>query len=63
MFLDERLSMALKEIERSDMLSEKNYTEAQLLDILLKNPKKKKELSKNKEYAKIIKRFEEGGLI
>ena len=63
MFVDERLSMALKEIERTDMLNEKNYTETQLLDILIKNPKKKKELSKNKVYAKIIKRFEEGGLI
>ena len=63
MFLDDRLNMAIKEIERSDMLNEKNYTESQLLDILLKNPKKEKELSKNKEYAKLIARFREGGLI
>jgi len=63
MFLDERLNMTIKEIERTDLLSEKNYTESQLLDILIKNPKKEKELSKNKEYAKLIKRFKEGGLL
>jgi hypothetical protein len=63
MFFDEKLNMTIKEIERSDMLDEANYTESQLLDILMKNPKKKKELSKNKAYAKLIKRFEEGGLI
>ena len=27
MFLDDRLNMAIKEIERTDLLSEKNYTE------------------------------------
>jgi hypothetical protein len=53
MFFDEKLNMTIKEID----------TESQLLDILMKNPKKKKELSKNKAYAKLIKRFEEGGLI
>jgi hypothetical protein len=63
MFLDDRLNMTIKEIERSDMLDEANYTESQLLDILMKNPKKEKELSKNKVYAKLIKRFKEGGLI
>jgi len=63
MFLDDRLNMTINEIERTDALNEKNYTESQLLDILMKNPKKEKELSKNKEYAKLIKRFKEGGLI
>jgi len=59
-----KLDLALREIEKVGVLNEsKEYTEEQLIDIILKNPKKEKNLSKDRRYAKIIKRLKEGGLI
>jgi hypothetical protein len=60
--IDLILERALKEIDRTDMLNEQ-FSEEEIFDILTKNPKKEKELMKNKKYAKIIKRLKEGGLI
>lgn len=62
--MNKKLSLAIKEIEKIDLLfEEKRYTEEQLLDILLKYPKREKKFAEDKEYAKIIDGLKEGGLL
>jgi len=64
MLLSDKLKLAIREVEYIDLLSEsKRYTEEELLDIMLDNPDMEKRLAQDLEYAEIIERFKEGGLI
>ena len=64
MLQSDRLLLAIKEVEFTDMLSEsKKYTEEELLDIIIDNPSFEEKLVQNDEYANIIEKFREGGLI
>jgi hypothetical protein len=63
MSLDKRLNLALREIERTEMLNEDRYTEDEILDIIMSDSGQIERLLKDKEYTEIIERLREGGLI
>jgi hypothetical protein len=63
MSLDKRLNLALREIERTDMLNEDRYTEDEILDIIVSDSGRIERLLRDKEYTEIIERLREGGLI
>jgi len=63
MSLDKRLNLALREIERTDMLNEDRYTEDEILDIIVNDSGQIEKLLRDKEYTEIIERLREGGLI
>ncbi len=63
MSLDRKLNLALKEIERTDMLNEDRYTEDEILDIIMSDSGQIERLLRDKEYSEIIERLREGGLI
>ncbi len=60
MTLDRKLNVVLREIDRTDMLSEERYTEDEILDMIIDDSEKIEKLSKDNEYLKIIKRLKEG---
>ena len=63
MALDRKLNLALREIDRTDMLNEEKYTEDEILDIIVNDSGQIERLLKDKEYTEIIERLKEGGLI
>jgi hypothetical protein len=60
MSLDDRLNLALREIDRTDMLNEERYTEDEILDMIIDDSEQIEKLSRDNEYLKIIKRLKEG---
>jgi len=60
MSLDDKLNLALREIDRTDMLNEDRYTEDEILDIITNDTEQIEKLSRDKEYLEIIKRLKEG---
>jgi hypothetical protein len=60
MSLDRKLNLALREIERTDMLNEDRYTEDEILDMIIDDSEKIERLERDKEYLEIIKRLKEG---
>ena len=60
MSLDRKLNLALREIDRTDMLSEDRYTEDEILDMITNDTEQIEKLSRDKEYLEIIKRLREG---
>jgi hypothetical protein len=63
MSLDDKLNLALREIDRTDMLNESRYTEDEILDIIVNDSGQIERLLRDKEYSEIIERLREGGLI
>ena len=63
MSLSKKFDLALKEIDRTDMLNEDRYTEDEVLDIIVNDSGQIERLLKDKEYSEIIERLREGGLI
>lgn len=60
MSLDRKLNLALREIDRTDMLNEDRYTEDEILDIITNDNEQIEKLSRDREYLEIIKRLREG---
>lgn len=60
MSLDRKLNLALREIDRTDMLNEEKYTEDEILDMIIDDSEQIEKLSRDNEYLKIIKRLKEG---
>jgi hypothetical protein len=60
MSLDRKLNLALREIDRTDMLNEERYTEDEILDMIIDDSEQIEKLSRDNEYLKIIKRLKEG---
>jgi hypothetical protein len=60
MSLDRKLNLALREIDRTDMLNEDRYTEDEILDMIIDDSEKIERLERDKEYLEIIKRLKEG---
>jgi hypothetical protein len=56
----DKLNLALREIDRTDMLNEDRYTEDEILDIITNDTEQIEKLSRDKEYLEIIKRLREG---
>jgi len=63
MTINKKLDLALREIDRTDMLNENKYTEDEILDIIVNDAEQIEKLSRDKEYSDIIERLKEGGLI
>jgi hypothetical protein len=63
MSLDRKLNLALREIERSDMLNESRYTEDEILNIITNDSGQIEKLLRDKEYSQIIEKLREGGLV
>jgi predicted GTPase len=62
--LSDRLKMAIKEVEFTDLLTEnKRYTDDELLDILIDNPGIEDKFAQDEQYVDIIEKLKEGGLI
>jgi len=62
--LSDRLKMAIEEVEFTDLLSEnKRYTDEELLDILIDSTRVGERLAQDEQYAEIIEKLKEGGLI
>lgn len=56
--------MAIREVEFTDLLTEeKQYTDEELLDVLIENPGIEDRLAQNERYADVIEKLKEGGLI
>jgi hypothetical protein len=60
MSIDRKLNLALREIDRTDMLNEERYTEDEILDMIIDDSEKIERLERDKEYLEIIKRLKEG---
>jgi hypothetical protein len=56
----DKLNLALREIDRTDMLNEDRYTEDEILDMITNDTEQIEKLSRDKEYLEIIKRLREG---
>jgi len=63
MSLSKKFDLAMREIDRTDMLSENRYTEDEILDIIMNDSGQIERLLRDKEYSEIIERLREGGLI
>lgn len=62
--IKDKLKMAMREVEFTDLLTEeKRYTDEELLDVLIENPGVGDRLAQDEQYAEIIEKLKEGGLI